>query len=69
METLTIRIKNKERLQFIYEILKSFDFVELPEIGKTPAKDNTHDFFSSAGLWKDRDISQESLRKEAWKRS
>ena len=69
METLTIKVKNKERLLFIYEILKSFDFVELPEIGKPPANEGTHDFFSSAGLWKDRDISQENLRKKAWKRS
>ncbi len=69
METLTIRVKNKERLLFLYKILKSFDFVELPEIEKTSVDEGTHDFFSSAGLWKDRDISQESIRKQAWKRS
>ena len=25
------------------------------------------DFFNAAGLWKDRDISQESLRAQAWR--
>jgi len=25
------------------------------------------DFFSCAGLWKDRDITQETLRKQAWR--
>jgi hypothetical protein len=25
------------------------------------------DFFNAAGLWKDRDISQESIRAEAWR--
>ncbi len=27
------------------------------------------DFFSCAGLWKDRDITQESLREQAWRKS
>lgn len=27
------------------------------------------DFFSSAGLWQDRDITQESLRAEIWRKS
>jgi len=26
------------------------------------------DFFSSAGLWKDRDITQEQLREQAWRK-
>lgn len=69
MESLTIKVKSKEHLLFLYKILKSFDFVELPEIEKISANKVTHDFFSSAGLWKDRDISQESLRDKAWKRS
>lgn len=26
------------------------------------------DFFSSAGLWQDRDINQETLRQQAWRK-
>jgi len=26
------------------------------------------DFFSCAGLWKDRDITQETLREQAWRK-
>lgn len=26
------------------------------------------DFFSTAGLWKDRDITQEQLREQAWRK-
>lgn len=26
------------------------------------------DFFSTAGLWQDRDISQETLREQAWRK-
>jgi len=44
-------------------------FVELPEIEKTSANKVTHVFFRSAGLWKDRDISQELLTEKAWKKS
>ena len=68
METLIIKVKNRERLLFLYEMLKYYDFVELPEIEKYTKKDASHDFFNSAGLWKDRDISQHELRKQAWKR-
>ena len=68
METLTIKVKNKERLMFLYEVLRYYDFVELPELLNKTEKKIEHDFFSSAGLWEKRDISQESLRKKAWKR-
>jgi hypothetical protein len=68
METLTIKIKNREKLLFIYEVLRYFDFVELPEIENKKEIKPNHNFFSSAGLWKDREISQETLRKKAWKR-
>ena len=68
METLTIKIKDKERLKFIYEILSHFDFVELPERVFSKHSKNEHDFFSSAGLWQDRDISIKSLRNKAWEK-
>ncbi len=68
METLTIKIKDREKLLFICEILRYFDFVELPEIENTKKTEQKHDFFSSAGLWQDREISQETLRKKAWKK-
>ncbi len=67
METLTIKIKNREKLLFIYEVLRYFDFVELPNVENTKEVEQKHDFFSSAGLWKNREISQETLRKKAWR--
>lgn len=71
METLTIKVKNKERLMFLYEMLRYYDFLELPELPELPEtekKKTEHNFFQSAGIWKDRDITQETLRKKAWKR-
>lgn len=68
METLTIKVKNKEKLLFIYEVLKYFDFVELPDKQENNEIYQNHDFFKSAGLWQNREINQETLRKKAWKR-
>ena len=69
METLTIKVKNKERLMFLYEMLQYYDFLELPELPETVKEKTEHNFFSSAGMWKNRDITQETLRKKAWKRN
>ncbi len=68
METLTIKVKNKERLMFLYEMLSYYDFLELPKLEETEKKKTEHNFFQSAGMWKDRNITQETLRKKAWKR-
>lgn len=69
METLTIKVKNKERLIFLYEVLRYYDFVELPDLQDVETKDDKCDFFQSAGIWKERDITQETLRKKAWNKS
>lgn len=51
------------------EVLDFAEFLKA-KAGKQLAEniDSTeNEFFSYAGLWQDRDISQESLRKEAWR--
>lgn len=37
-------------------------------INEYSANAEQEDFFSCAGLWKDRDITQESLREQAWRK-
>ena len=46
---------------YIREVLRR----DLEERGHTPKKP---DFSAFAGMWKDRDVDQESLRDKAWKR-
>jgi len=46
--------------------LEEFDFLEIREGGQK--LDEKYDFFSSAGMWKDREIDAKQLRKQAWKR-
>ena len=70
METLTLQITNSSKKDFLLELLNQFDFIILPENkeNQKKSKQKKHDFFASAGIWKDSDISQESLRNKAWKR-
>jgi hypothetical protein len=59
----------------LLELLTALDFVdsvkasetEEAEVGPT-AREEPLDFFSLAGLWKDRAISLELLRQKAWPR-
>jgi hypothetical protein len=70
MESLTIFIKDREQVDFLYQFLKHLDFVIMPT--ETPkkalAKNKNHSIFNSAGIWANRDITQEDLRAKAWKR-
>lgn len=49
------------------QLLKQLDFVEVEKLKKkkTSAK---YDFFSSTGLWADREMNAKELRKKAWER-
>jgi len=68
MESLTIYIKQKEQVDFLYQFLQHLDFVVMPSTTKQIVKTKEYDFFKSAGLWKNREITQDDLRARAWKR-
>lgn len=69
MEQITIRVQNKEKARLLFDLLRSLDFVETIESTNEPEKDETNeDFFALAGLWADRDMTQDSLRQKAWPR-
>ena len=71
MEQILIQIKDKSKAQALMNFLKTLDYIEnitsanLPMV-ESSKKDKEADFFALAGLWANRDISQESLRKQAW---
>jgi hypothetical protein len=52
MESLTIYIKNKEQIDFLYQFLQHLDFVVMPTNTRKILKSEEYDFFKSAGLWK-----------------
>jgi|JFJP01.1.fsa_nt_gi hypothetical protein len=68
MESLTIYVKNREQIDFLYQFLQHLDFVVMPSTTKQIVKTKEYDFFKSAGLWKNREITQDDLRTRAWKR-
>ena len=48
------------------ELINQFDFIEIQPSKKRKAE--VYNFFDSAGLWKDRSITSDQLRQQAWKR-
>ncbi len=67
MEKIILTIKDNKRKNFFLELLKQFDYIE---VQKTVDKKNReYDLFASAGLWKNRKITTDQLREQAWKRS
>ncbi|MCD4774249.1 MAG: hypothetical protein K8R41_12800 [Bacteroidales bacterium] len=65
MEQLILKIKDSSKLSFLMQLIKQLDFVEVEEVKKKKVSAN-YDFFSSAGLWKNREIDAKELRKQAW---
>ncbi|MCG8385103.1 MAG: hypothetical protein MJA30_06145 [Cytophagales bacterium] len=66
MQKITVTVKDDSKVNFFMELIQQFDFIEVQ-----PAKEkrrDTYNFFDSAGLWKDRDITGDQLRQQAWKR-
>jgi hypothetical protein len=70
MEQLIIKVADKEKAQMLLAIISALDFVNSVEVieDKTIISDDEEDFFSLAGLWENRNITTESIRKEAWRR-
>ena len=69
MEKVILNVKDKSQLQKLFDAIKKFDFVEIWSAPKTADISKSHDIFESAGMWRDREINVQALRKEAWKRN
>jgi hypothetical protein len=69
MEQIVIQVKDKKKARALKDFLQTLDFVESvtqPGLSKKGRQVKNADFFSMAGMWAGRDISQERIRKEAW---
>ncbi len=67
MEQIILKVKDSSKLSFLLQLIKQLDFVEVKQVKKKSAPAN-YDFFSSAGLWADRDVNAKELREKAWDR-
>ena len=71
MEQIIIRIKDKDKAKALYDLLRVLDFVDSVDTASSEAREENQisedeAFFSLAGIWSDRKITQESLRQKAW---
>ena len=70
MEQIIVRVRDKEKAKMLLDLLAALDFVDSVQSGQSEISEQEpqEDFFSLAGIWQDRDVTQESIRKEAWPR-
>ena len=73
MEQIVVQIKDKDKAKVLFELLESLDFVDSVKTIETEENENDSttqeeslDFFALAGLWDGRNITPESVRREAW---
>ena len=67
MEQIVLNIKDTSKLSFLMQLINQLDFVEV-ELVKKKKANTKYDFFSSAGLWANREIDTKKLREKAWNR-
>lgn len=68
MEQFIIELKDLSKRSFLLELLTQFDFIELKTGKEAELKQgDEYDLFESAGLFADREIDANQLRKEAWR--
>jgi hypothetical protein len=68
MTQVILNINDDSKLSFVIKLLKQFDFVDIKSSLTRVTKDNNHNIFDSAGIWEDREIDSNDLRKLAWNR-
>ena len=71
MEQIFIQVRDPKKANVLLNFLKTLDYVESVSSSTLPEKQensetNEAEFFALAGLWAGRDITQESLRNQAW---
>jgi hypothetical protein len=69
MSVVVLNIKNEVKGKFLLDFLKQIEFVEIEEEQsdikeKVGDKESFRDLF---GIWKDRPVTIETIRRKAWK--
>ena len=64
---IVIDISNEGKAKHLIDILKDIPYVKNIKV-ESEKKKGKPDFNSVFGIWKDRDITLENIRKKAWKR-
>ena len=70
MEKFIIELKDISKRSFLLELLTQLDFIELKtekQKGDRVVQEEAYDLFQSAGLFTNREIDANQLRKDAWR--
>lgn len=68
MSVVVLNIKNEEKGKFLLDFLKQIEFIDVEESPAAKIKTKEEESFRELfGIWKDRDIDLETIRKKAWK--
>ena len=62
---IVINVVSEEKAKHLIEILKEIPYVKDIKV-ESEKKEGKPDFESIFGIWKDRDITIENIRKKAW---
>ena len=65
MEKITINVLDSSKRELVISLLKELDFVEIDKVQKE-RNEGVNELKSIYGIWKNREITKESIRKEAW---
>jgi hypothetical protein len=68
MNQLIVQVMDKNKAEMLSKFLTALDFVKSVEIQeqRETGINNEQDFFALAGLWKDRTVTAETIRQQAW---
>ncbi len=70
MEQITIQVRDRRKARVLKSFLKSLDYVEKISTANLrrplSVRVKKADFFAMAGVWSEREITLETLRKNAW---
>ncbi len=61
---IILEVENNKEGRALINFLKKLPFVKIRETQKSKKKHKLDEIF---GIWKDRDITKEKLRKKAWR--
>jgi len=64
---IVIDLENEKEAKHLINILKEIPYVKNIKIEKENRKKKKPDFNSVFGMWKDRNVTLENIRKKAWK--
>jgi len=69
MQTLRVTVNDDRTKQLLLRMLHTMDGVQVKETRQPVQRNAGNALLQLCGIWKDRDISIDDIRKKAWKRA